>query len=196
MLKKIKNTSKTSRINFLRVFNFVIFLKLQKLAPVKINDNKVSSSWLKKVLFQPKGERSHPVLHNTQLLHNFLKSWLFSLGWEIMTNSLVFFFWSLFNLPMNTVRLILFFFTHVVKLEKAEILEKTISYIKKLQDLTGEMKAGNKTENSQLNGEKCKLYAWCKMLNAGLFTYFPYSKLNQITFYLYTKHQGVQEFSF
>ena len=48
--------------------------------------------------------------------------------------------------------------TCAIKLEKAEILEKTISYIKKLQDLTGDMKAGVETENSDLNGENTNYY--------------------------------------
>ena len=50
-----------------------------------------------------------------------------------------------------------FFFlnTYTIKLEKAEILEKTISYIKKLQDLTGDkcMRMGSETENSHSDGE-------------------------------------------
>ena len=48
-----------------------------------------------------------------------------------------------------------FFNTYAVKLEKAEILEKTISYIKKLQDLTGDkcMRMGSETENSHSDGE-------------------------------------------
>ena len=53
--------------------------------------------------------------------------------------------------------IILFFLnTCAAKLEKAEILEKTISYIKKLQDLTGDrcMRMGNETENSRSDGEK------------------------------------------
>ena len=53
---------------------------------------------------------------------------------------------------------IFFFFpyTCAVKLEKAEILEKTISYIKKLQDLTGDkcMRMGSETEDSHSDGEK------------------------------------------
>lgn len=51
-----------------------------------------------------------------------------------------------------------FFFlnTYAVKLEKAEILEKTISYIKKLQDLTGDkcVRMGSETEISHSDGEK------------------------------------------
>lgn len=46
--------------------------------------------------------------------------------------------------------------TYAVKLEKAEILEKTISYIKKLQDLTGDkcVRMGSETEISHSDGEK------------------------------------------
>ncbi|KAL9984687.1 hypothetical protein ACROYT_G007013 [Oculina patagonica] len=55
------------------------------------------------------------------------------------------------NISMSEIAQLLPSSSASKQLEKAEILEKTISYIKKLQDLTGEMKAGNKTENSQLN---------------------------------------------
>jgi len=50
----------------------------------------------------------------------------------------------------------LFLDTCAVKLEKAEILEKTISYIKKLQDLTGDkcMRMRSETDNSHSDGEK------------------------------------------
>lgn len=39
------------------------------------------------------------------------------------------------------------------KLEKAEILEKTISYIKALQDLTEDVKADCETESLEAKGE-------------------------------------------
>jgi len=53
--------------------------------------------------------------------------------------------------------IILFFLTTCAfQLEKAEILEKTISYIKKLQDLTGDkcMRMGSETENSHPEGKE------------------------------------------
>ena len=53
-----------------------------------------------------------------------------------------------------TVNFFALFYLHV-KLEKAEILEKTITYIKKLQEITGkqELKTGIKPGDSRPQGE-------------------------------------------
>lgn len=54
-------------------------------------------------------------------------------------------------------------------MEKAEILEKTITYIKKLQEITGkqELKEGNKPDNPESQGENTLNFA-CKWVRVKL----------------------------
>lgn len=78
--------------------------------------------------------------------------------------------------PLNTTKTWFLFASHV-KMEKAEILEKTIIYIKKLQEITGKQEPGSesKMDNHQLPNQGTVIIATFYRRTLSLFVLFRVS---------------------